>query len=332
MPQFPWLRLYTEIIDDRKLRRLPPAQRWVWIAVLCAARRSPVPGKLLLAEGVPVTLEDVADMAAVDQKEVNDAFAAFQRQNQLAQEDGIWIVVNWEKRQFASDDVSSRVKKSRMKNETLLKRFTGDDETLLKRFRSVSETAPESESESESDKEKDDDDTGAALKKNGSLEAAPLPEDGTPQPDLIGAFEREFGRPLSPLETEAVAAWGLEHSPELVAEALRRAVMRGRLNCSYVRAILHDWRKNNVRTLSEIQEHERRWAARSREPPADLDRLELEMRGRDGFGADRAGTRATPGAGRRAPPPARDRGRRTEEDYRRGRYGCVFAGDLPAGD
>lgn len=60
-----WLRLYTEIIYDSKLRRLPPSRRWLWITLLCIAKVSPRPGWLLLAEGVPVTVKDIADKAAV---------------------------------------------------------------------------------------------------------------------------------------------------------------------------------------------------------------------------------------------------------------------------
>jgi len=73
-----WLRLYTEITRDRKLRRLDPVYRWVWITILCMAKESPMPGALLLSEGVPVTADDIADEAAVSTEEVNYALQKFE--------------------------------------------------------------------------------------------------------------------------------------------------------------------------------------------------------------------------------------------------------------
>ena len=61
----PWLRLYTEVTRDRKLRREKPETRWLWIAVLCLARSSPQPGRLMLSDGSPVDVEDLADEAAI---------------------------------------------------------------------------------------------------------------------------------------------------------------------------------------------------------------------------------------------------------------------------
>ncbi|MCL6443142.1 MAG: hypothetical protein K6T83_06760 [Alicyclobacillus sp.] len=35
-----WFRFYTEAISDTKIRRLPPAQRWLWVVMLSLARKS----------------------------------------------------------------------------------------------------------------------------------------------------------------------------------------------------------------------------------------------------------------------------------------------------
>ncbi|ACX51850.1 primosome, DnaD subunit [Ammonifex degensii KC4] len=92
-------------------------------------------------------------------------------------------------------------------------------------------------------------------------ETAPVPEDeGLYSPafaELYRLFEGEFGRPLSPLEAEHVAKLAAGHPPELVKEALSRAVAAGRPRINYVRGILESWRRLNLRTLREVLEHEK---------------------------------------------------------------------------
>jgi hypothetical protein len=115
---WPWFRLYIEVIEDRKLRRLPPAQRWVWIALLCAARKSPVAGIFLLSENVPGTLDDLADIAAIPLKDVQEAVAVFQQQDMVSVEGGVLVVTHWKERQFESDDSTARWRRWRDKHKS----------------------------------------------------------------------------------------------------------------------------------------------------------------------------------------------------------------------
>jgi len=79
---------------------------------------------------------------------------------------------------------------------------------------------------------------------------------------LYQAFEKEFGRPLSPIEAEQVLKWRREMSPALVLEALRRAVLLGKHNFKYIGTILLEWQKNNLQTLAEVEEYDRNFEAR----------------------------------------------------------------------
>ena len=78
-----WVRVYTEITRDRKLRRHSVATRWIWISVLCIAKESPIPGSLLLSQACPVTPEDIADEAGVSLQEVEDALRIFADQDMM---------------------------------------------------------------------------------------------------------------------------------------------------------------------------------------------------------------------------------------------------------
>lgn len=73
---------------------------------------------------------------------------------------------------------------------------------------------------------------------------------------LAGIFEKEFGRPLSPMEVEQIDHWAGEHGIVFVKEALRRAVMGGKYNLKYINSILFGWKKNSLRTLDDIHKYE----------------------------------------------------------------------------
>lgn len=71
---------------------------------------------------------------------------------------------------------------------------------------------------------------------------------------LVRTFEKEFGRLLSPFESDKIIDWfyGQSMSTALILEALRITVLRGIFNFSYIDSILRDWRKNNLHTLQEV--------------------------------------------------------------------------------
>ncbi|MGI5891957.1 MAG: DnaD domain-containing protein [Bacillota bacterium] len=68
-------------------------------------------------------------------------------------------------------------------------------------------------------------------------------------------FERELGRGLSPIESEKIAKWFDEDkfSPELIKEALKRAVLQGKPYFNYIDKILVSWKSQNLHTIAEIQ-------------------------------------------------------------------------------
>src|SRR5689334_10198587 len=113
----PWFRFYVEACHDRKLRRLKPAERWLWVAVLAIARQSPLPGILLISEREPFTVEDVADFAGMSERETRQGMARLEYAEliDVDPELGAWFVPAWNDRQFESDDVTARTAKHRSK-------------------------------------------------------------------------------------------------------------------------------------------------------------------------------------------------------------------------
>ncbi len=71
---------------------------------------------------------------------------------------------------------------------------------------------------------------------------------------IYQSFEKEIGRGLSPLEGEKLIQWLVKDgiAPELILEALRRAVMQGKISFSYIDRIILSWQKQNLRSLIEV--------------------------------------------------------------------------------
>jgi len=112
------------------------------------AKESPKPGYLLLSEEIPITVEDIADEACVDEEEVRDALVKFQEQNMIHEEDGVWVITNWHKRQFSSDSSTERVKRFRQKKCNV-------SETFQKRFSNADVTPPDTETDTEKNNNKE---------------------------------------------------------------------------------------------------------------------------------------------------------------------------------
>ena len=70
---------------------------------------------------------------------------------------------------------------------------------------------------------------------------------------IYDMFEKEFGRTLSPMEYEIIAAW-LESNfkEELIIEALKEATYNGVSNLRYIDKILYEWNKKGIKTKEEV--------------------------------------------------------------------------------
>lgn len=101
----PWFRVYVEMVRDRKLSRLTPAQRWLWVVMMSCARESPVTGFLMLSERTPVTAVDLAAESGVALKQVEAGIKVMEELGMVehASEMGAWFIPSWWDRQFESD-------------------------------------------------------------------------------------------------------------------------------------------------------------------------------------------------------------------------------------
>lgn len=118
-PKRPWFRFYVEAVHDRKLRRLKPETRWLFVACLAAARQSPEPGRLLVGVDDPMGWDDLIDYAGMTRKQVEQGTDALHDAGVLDfdKSTSTWFVPNWSARQYESDVSTDRTSKWRRKND-----------------------------------------------------------------------------------------------------------------------------------------------------------------------------------------------------------------------
>lgn len=66
--------------------------------------------------------------------------------------------------------------------------------------------------------------------------------------NLVGIFEEQFGRSLSPIELNIIVEWKeSNYSDEMIVKALKEAVKSQILNFRYIEGILNNWARNGIK-------------------------------------------------------------------------------------
>ena len=93
---------------------------------------------------------------------------------------------------------------------------------------------------------------------------------------IFDVLESEFGRSLTPMEYEISKAWlndGL--SEELIKEAIKEAVFNHVINLKYIDKILYEWKKNNIKTLNDVEDNRKKRSSKKDEGSnIDLDMVD----------------------------------------------------------
>ena len=86
--------------------------------------------------------------------------------------------------------------------------------------------------------------------------------------EIFSLFEQEFGRLLSPMELETIGMWldNDGHSPAIIKAALKEAVVAGKVSLRYIDRILFEWKKKNITTVKQIEQHAEQFRTRATQP------------------------------------------------------------------
>ena len=123
-----WFRLYDEILDDPKMMELSAKEFQTWIMLLCLANRETT-GK---RGEIPRSFTVISRQIHCEIRVISRILKRFIDLGILIENGESIKIVNWDKRQFKSDDVLQRVK----------------------RYRNVTVTAPDTDTDTDTDKEK----------------------------------------------------------------------------------------------------------------------------------------------------------------------------------
>ena len=146
--KMPWFRLYSEILDDKKIKRICRATSHnkatvigVWVTLLALANESDNRGSLQISEGIPYELDDIAYETDIPDDQIDVLMKLFEKYDMIHfdNKDG-WTIQNWDGRQFKSDNVSERVAKHRAKKS----------KDNMKRYSNVIDSDTESDTDTES--------------------------------------------------------------------------------------------------------------------------------------------------------------------------------------
>ncbi|MEF2964305.1 DnaD domain-containing protein [Paenibacillus sp. M1] len=84
--------------------------------------------------------------------------------------------------------------------------------------------------------------------------------------NLFVIFEKEFARPLSPMECETISGWVDQdgYPEELILLALKEAVFAGKVHFRYIDRILLEWSRNRVQTAEDAKAYTQRFRSGGR--------------------------------------------------------------------
>lgn len=121
MTNYPWFRFYSEVLIDKKIKRVCRACQvpkatviGVWTMLLALANDSPERGHLMIAADMWLSAEEIREETGLDAPAFEAIMEQFEVLRMIERSEGV-TVCNWDKRQFKSDHSNDRVKRHRAK-------------------------------------------------------------------------------------------------------------------------------------------------------------------------------------------------------------------------
>lgn len=104
MAQVKWVKITTDMFDNRKikhLRKLPDGNNIVliWVMLLTMAGRCNAGGMIFLTENIPYTTKMLADELGFEENTVKLAIGALEQLNMVQTDNGFFAIAGWEEYQ-----------------------------------------------------------------------------------------------------------------------------------------------------------------------------------------------------------------------------------------
>ena len=124
-----WFRLYDEILDDPKMMALSAKEFQTWILLLCLANRETAGKRGEICR----SFATISRQLHGENRTISQILKRFIEMGLIVENGQSIKIVNWDKRQFKSDDVLQRVK----------------------RYRNVTVTSPDTDTDTDTEKDKE---------------------------------------------------------------------------------------------------------------------------------------------------------------------------------
>lgn len=252
MSEIKWIKITTDIFDDEKICLIdalpdPDAVLVIWFKILTLAGKHNSNGLLMMTDKVHYTDEMLATIFRRPLNTVRMAIGVFEQFGMVEIIDGIISLPNWEKHQNVDgmekikEQTRNRVAKYRKKQKNLaLGNVTGN--VTVTHGNALEEDKDKNKNRLDKDKNK----KRITTTSSGSEE------------NILELFQSEFRRLLSGFEIEEINHLLNENDVDLVKEALKTAINSGKPNIKYIGGILRNWQMNNVTTVEQVRQSEKK--------------------------------------------------------------------------
>ena len=253
MSEIKWIKITTDIFDDEKIcliDALPDrdAILVIWFKILALAGKHNRNGLLMMSDKVHYTDEMLATIFRRPLNTVRMALGVFEQFGMVEIIDGVITLPNWEKHQNIDgmekikEQTRNRVARHREKQKNL----------ALGNVTSNVTVTDGNALEEDKDKNKN------RLDKDKNKKRITTTNSSGGQENILELFQSEFRRLLSGFEIEEINHLLNENDVDLVKEALKTAINSGKPNIKYVGGILRNWQMNNVTTIEQTRQTEKK--------------------------------------------------------------------------
>lgn len=259
MSEIKWIKITTDIFDDEKICLIdalpdPDAILVIWFKILTLAGKHNSSGLLMMTDKVHYTDEMLATIFRRPLNTVRMALGVFEQFGMIEIIDGVITLPNWEKHQNIDgmekikEQTRNRVAKYRKKQKNLaLGNVTVTDGNAL---------------------EEDKEENKNRLDKDKNKRRITTTNSSGGQENILELFQSEFRRLLSGFEIEEINHLLNENDVDLVKEALKTAINSGKPNIKYIGGILRNWQMNNVTTVEQVRQSEKKHKDKKEEQEA----------------------------------------------------------------
>lgn len=253
MSEIKWIKITTDIFDDEKIcliDALPDhdAIIVIWFKILALAGKHNRNGLLMMSDKIHYTDEMLATIFKRPLNTVRMALGVFEQFGMVEIIDGVITLPNWEKHQNIDgmekikEQTRNRVARHREKQKNLALgnvtcNVTVTDGNAL---------------------EEDKDKNKKRLDKDKNKKRITTTNSSGGQENILELFQSEFRRLLSGFEIEEINRLLNENDVDLVKEALKTAINSGKPNIKYIGGILRNWQMNNVTTVEQVRQSEKK--------------------------------------------------------------------------